>query len=329
MPRTAPRSAALAAAVQDGDRPDGGTWPSSTRATPASSRTPTRPSTASAWRSSSWPEAKRGFVLVAPALGRGALLCLGGALPPLGQRLRTLAGNGRWLAFCGLCLPDAPSITHRRRPKSITRSRCGRRRRGDHRRGSDCQQHPDRRRRERKVAQTRYDLPAFTALDETDLGEIEVFSPGGQRRHPGRCDRTRCRHADPPRHGLDQRDAGAVAARQHGVACLDSSAGLNGCTTGRRDRCAVGRGRLRGDPSAAATPVKDGAAVADAAPSGETVDPATLTQPEAVATEAFVLGVENGHVVLAVTPDEANRAIPYLVQKDRRLLIFRTLTTAP
>ena len=71
----------------------------------------------------------------APALGRRALLRLGGALPPPGQRLRTVAGNGGGPAFRRLRLPDAPSIAHRRRAKSITRSRyqavlCGRPDRG-------------------------------------------------------------------------------------------------------------------------------------------------------------------------------------------------------
>ena len=59
----------------------------------------------------------------APALGGGALLRLGGALPPLGQRLRTVARNGGGLAFRGLCQPHAPSFGYRRRAKSSRRRR--------------------------------------------------------------------------------------------------------------------------------------------------------------------------------------------------------------
>ena len=59
----------------------------------------------------------------APALGGGAHLRLGGALPPPGPRLRTLAGDGRRAAFRRLRLPDAPRLAHRRRAKSITGSR--------------------------------------------------------------------------------------------------------------------------------------------------------------------------------------------------------------
>ncbi len=63
-----------------------------------------------------------GVRVAAPALGGGALLRLGDALPAAGQRLRTVARNGGRLAFCGLRLPDAASIGHRCGPKSITRS---------------------------------------------------------------------------------------------------------------------------------------------------------------------------------------------------------------
>ena len=131
MPASAPRSAALAAAVQavTGQTVEVGFVDQGYTGDDRPSR---RRRARHPLEVVKLPEAKRGFVLLAPALGRGALLRLGGALPPPGQGLRTLARNGGGLAFCGLCLPDASSITHRRRPKSITRSR---RRGGENARG--------------------------------------------------------------------------------------------------------------------------------------------------------------------------------------------------
>jgi hypothetical protein len=68
------------------------------------------------------PRATPVLCLVAPALGDRAQFCLGEPFSPAGARLRTTAGNGRGVAFCRLCLPDAPTIDQDGYSKSITPS---------------------------------------------------------------------------------------------------------------------------------------------------------------------------------------------------------------
>jgi len=68
------------------------------------------------------PDVKRGFVLLSRALGGRTGICLDQPVSTTGPRRRTIAPNRRRTALSGLGLPDAPSILHLRRPKSITRS---------------------------------------------------------------------------------------------------------------------------------------------------------------------------------------------------------------
>jgi transposase len=101
--------AILAAAVQEITR-DAVAW-----AFVDQGYTGAKPAQAAATHGSQWEviklsEAKRGFVLGHP-------------LPPLGQRLRTAAENGRRPLFRGLGLPDAPSSRYLSCAKSLTRSR--------------------------------------------------------------------------------------------------------------------------------------------------------------------------------------------------------------
>ena len=55
----------------------------------------------------------------AAAPGSRAFIRLGGALPALGKRLQTVAGNCRGLAFPSLPLPNAPAIGYFCRAQSI------------------------------------------------------------------------------------------------------------------------------------------------------------------------------------------------------------------
>ena len=95
-------------------------WPSSIRATPAT----TAADAADARHPAGGGQAAGGQARLraaAPALGGGALLRLGGALPPPGQRLRTLARNGRWACIssplsascCIDSLPSSPKVHNR------------------------------------------------------------------------------------------------------------------------------------------------------------------------------------------------------------------------
>ena len=102
--------AALAAAVQDGHRADGGSGlrrPGLHRG--AAGRRRGRARHPPGGRQAAGGQAR--LRAAAPALGRGALLRLGGALPPLGQRLRTLARRWRGCILSPLpCSRSTPSV---------------------------------------------------------------------------------------------------------------------------------------------------------------------------------------------------------------------------
>jgi hypothetical protein len=176
------------------------------------------------------------------------------------------------------------------------------------------------------VARTSRDLPAYTLISDSNTEAVDRFLPGK--------DDVRFQHA------LGQ--VLSSPASRHTILTNDMLIDLPDAS--RRWRIIVVPGPFPALPAVEETVVLVGIAPAPATPAAGTPEvegstdswsdePRTdqtyvmpgIGQGTVIAAAAFVLGASDDHLVLAVTPDEADLVLPYQLDKSRRLLVLRSL----
>ena len=161
-----------------------------------------------------------------------------------------------------------------------------------------------------KVARTTRDVPAYTVIDETNAEEVEVFAP------------------DDDAVSLEGAVGQVVATPTERETVLTEE---NLVTLPTRSR----EWRVLTVPLPSTVPPATGEIVVLLGVDAANASPIPASAPKqanggaetsvVIAEEAFVLGTTNGRVVVAVTPEEAQRAITYLTGKEHQILVFRSL----